>query len=263
MRRPWVLGTITWAYLAWSMIPVAYALRAALSATGDTPPEGFSLDPFRFAFDDPETVAALGQSVKLALLTVAISVPLGTGFALAFRHLPGRGWRWMRAGLLAGIAMPSIVLAMILLYLFAFVVKIGLTTQAQVVAHATLAIPFVTLVVLLRLLTFEDHVEEQAYDLGASPGQVVIRVLLPMLGPALAVACAVAFTISFNDLVLSRALCFPNECRTIPMFLYGGRALDDPSPVQFALAVTSVAASTALLVFGAFALARRRRAVSG
>jgi ABC-type spermidine/putrescine transport system permease subunit II len=254
-----VLATITWVYLAWSLVPVAYAVRASLSATGDTPPEGFSLDPFRFAFEDPETVAALAQSVRLALLTVVISVPLGTGFALAFRHLPGRAWRWMRAGLLAGIAMPSIVLAMVLLFLFAFVVKIGLNTQAQVIAHATLAIPFVTLIVLLRLLTLEDHLEEQAFDLGASPNQVVTRVLLPMLGPAIAVAAAVAFTISFNDLVLSRALCFPNECRTIPMFLYGGRALDDPSPVQFALAVSSVIASSALLALGAYALSRRRR----
>jgi spermidine/putrescine transport system permease protein len=254
-----VLGTITWAYLAWSFVPVAYALRAALSATGDTPPEGFSLEPFRFALEDEETVAALVQSVRLGLITVAISVPLGTGLALAFRHLPGRGWRWMRAGLLAGIAMPSIVLAMILLYLFGFVVRIGLSTQAQVIAHGTLAIPFVTLVVLLRLLSFEEHLEEQAFDLGAPPARVVTRVLLPMLGPAIAVAAAVAFTISFNDLVLSRALCFPNECRTIPMFLYGGRALDDPSPPQFALAVISVVASSALLLVGAFVVARARR----
>jgi len=252
-----VLGTVTWAYLAWSFIPVAYALRAALSATGDTPPEGFSLEPFRFALQNEGTVAALEQSVKLALLTVAISVPLGTGLALAFRHLPGRGWRWMRAGLLAGIAMPSIVLAMILLYLFGFVVRIGLTTQAQVIAHGTLAIPFVTLVVLVRLLSFEEHLEEQAFDLGAPPGHVVTRVLLPMLGPAIAVAAAVAFTISYNDLVLSRALCFPNECRTIPMFLYGGRALDDPSPSQFALAILSVLVSTTLLLVGAYAVGRR------
>lgn len=258
VRRPWALATVTWAYIGWSLVPVAYAIRAALSATGETPPEGLSLDPFRFVFEDAESVAALGQSLKLALVTVAISVPLGTGLALGFRHLPGRGWRWVRAGLLAGIAMPSIVLAMILLYLFGFVVRIGLSTQAQVIAHGTLAIPFVTLVIVLRLASLEEHLEEQAMDLGAPPGHVVSRVLLPMLGPAMAVAAAVAFTISYNDLVLSRALCFPNECRTVPMFLYGGRALDDPSPAQFALAVGSLLASTALLAVGAYVLGRRR-----
>ena len=258
VERPRVLAAVTWAYLAWSLVPVAYAVRAAISATGGTRPEGFSLEPFRFALRDEETVAALGQSVKLALITAAIAVPLGTSIALGLRHLPGRGWRWVGAGLLAGIAMPSIVLAMILLYLFAFVVKIGLSTQAQVVAHSTLAIPFVTLVILLRLASFEEHVEEQAFDLGAPPNDVVTRLLLPMLGPAIVVAAVVAFTISFNDLVLSRALCFPNECHTIPMLLYGGRGADDPSPAQFALAVLSVALSTALLAAGAYALARRR-----
>ena len=258
--RPRVLGVVTWAYIAWSLVPVAYAIRAALSASGGTPPEGFSLEPFGFALRDQETVAALVQSVRLALITVAISVPVGTSIALGLRHLQGRVWRWVRGGLLAAIAMPSIVLAMVLLYLFAFAVRIGLSTQAQVVAHATLAIPFVTLVILLRLASFEDHLEEQAFDLGAPPNDVVTRILIPMLGPAIAVAAAVAFTISFNDLVLSRALCFPSECHTIPMLLYGGRGESDPSSSEFALAVMSVMITTSMLAAGAFVLSRRRRA---
>ena len=256
--RPRVLAAVTWAYLVWSLAPVLYAVRVAFSATDLSPPEGFSLQPFRFALRDDDFVAALGQSAKLALITVVIAVPLGTALALALRHLRGRSWRWLQAGMLAAIAMPSIVFAMILLYLFAFVVKIGLSTQAQVIAHATLALPFVVLVVFLRVTTLEDHVEEQAFDLGAPPNQVVTRVLLPMLAPAIAVGAAVAFSISFNDLVLSRNLCFPNECRTVPMFLYGGRGVGDPPPDRFALAVLSVLISSTLLLIGAFALGRRR-----
>jgi spermidine/putrescine transport system permease protein len=258
LERPRVLATITWAYLAWSLVPVAYAIRAAFSATAATPPEGVSLESFRFIFRNRDFTAAMLQSVKLGLITVALAVPLGTSMALALRHLPGRGWRWVGAGLLAGIALPSIALAMILLYLFAFVVHIGLTTQAQVIAHITIAIPFVTLVILLRLATLEEHIEEQALDLGAPPNDVVRRVLLPMLGPAVGVACAVAFTLSFNDLVLSRALCFPNECRTVPMFLYGARGIGDPPPSAFALALVAMAVSGVVVFAGAFALARRR-----
>jgi ABC-type spermidine/putrescine transport system permease subunit II len=257
-NRPRVLAAVTWGYLTWSFLPVAYALRASLSATGDTPPTGFSLDPYRFALQGGETQAALLQSVKLGLITVAITVPIGTSLALAFRHLPGRVWRWLQAAVLMGIAMPPIVFAMILLYLFAFVFRIGLTTQAQVVGHGSLAIPFVTLVILIRLISLERHLEEQAQDLGAPPSEVVRRVLLPMLGPAIAVASAVAFTISFNDIVISRALCFPNECHTIPMLLYGGRSQDEPAPPAFALAVLSVAVTTAVLAVSVFALARRR-----
>jgi spermidine/putrescine transport system permease protein len=52
-----------------------------------------------------------------------------------------------------------------------------------VAAHATPAIPFVTLVVLLRLASFEDHLEEQAFDLGAPAERRGHAVLLPMLDP--------------------------------------------------------------------------------
>ena len=258
LERPRVLSAVTWAYLAWSFLPVAYALRASLNATGDTPAVGYSFDPYRFALQGGETQAALLQSVKLGLITVAIAVPIGTSLALAFRHLSGRAWRALRTTVLMGIAMPPIVFAMILLYLFAFVFRIGLTTQAQVVGHGSLAIPFVTLVILIRLASLERHIEEQAMDLGAPPTEVVRRVLLPMLGPAIAVASAVAFTISFNDIVISRALCFPNECHTIPMLLYGGRSQDEPPPSAFALAVVSTVVTTAVLAVCVYAFARRR-----
>jgi len=257
--RPRVLATVTWIYVAWSLVPVAYALRAAVSTTDISPPEGFSLEGFRFALRNPDFTSAMAQSVKLGLLTAVVAVPLGTALALGLRHLPERGWRWVRGGVLAGIALPSLVFAMILLYLFAFVVKIGLSTQAQAIAHVTVAIPFVTLVIWIRLVTLEENLEEQAFDLGAPPTDVVRRVLLPMLTPAMAVAAVVAFTVSYNDLVLSRALCFPNECRTIPMFLYGARGVGDSPPPAFALALMAMALSTVVLALGAAAATHRRR----
>ena len=259
-----VLGAVTWGYLAWSLIPVLYAIRASLSATGETPPEGFSLDPFRFALEGGETTAAFVQSMKLAVITVVVAVPLGTSLALALRHLRGRGWRLLGASLLAAVAIPPVATAMVLFYLFAFVFRIGLSTQAQLIGHITYALPFVALVVWVRLWFVDRSFEEQAVDLGAPPLDVVRRVLLPMLRPAIIVAAAVGFTLSFNQTVISRYLCFPNECRTIPVLLFGGRSQDDPPPSAFALAVLATVVSLLTLAVGVGAVrAARRHAAPG
>ncbi len=258
-----VLGSVTWGYLVWSLFPVLYALRASVNATGETPPEGFSLDPFRFALGGGETTAAFVQSMKLALITVAVAVPLGTSLAIALRHLAGRGWRILGAGLLASVAIPPVATAMVLFYLFAFVFRIGLSTQAQLIGHISYALPFVALVVWARLWFLDRSFEEQAVDLGAPPLDIVRRVLLPLLAPAIVVAATVAFTLSFNQIVISRYLCFPNECRTIPVLLFGGRSQDDPPPGAFALAVLATAVSLLTLAAGILAVrAARRRAGS-
>ena len=109
------------------------------------------------------------------------------------------------------------------MYLVLFASPFYLDTPAELLGHITLAIPFVALIVWIRMRLLDGTIEEQAADLGAPPGSVVVRVLVPLSVPALVVAATVAFAISFNELPISRYLCTPNECRTVPTLL-GGRA---------------------------------------
>jgi ABC-type spermidine/putrescine transport system permease subunit II len=166
--------------------------------------------------------------------------------------------------LIASIALPHAVFGIVLMYLVLFASPFHLDTPAQLVGHITLAIPFVALIVWIRMRLLDaTTVEEQAADLGAPPGSIVVRVLVPLSIPALVVAATVAFAISFNELPVSRYLCTPNECRTVPMLL-GGRAIGDVPPSEVAIGVVATLISLAILgvllaaVVGTRRVARRR-----
>lgn len=239
-----VLAAITWMYLAWSLLPVAIAIAGSLQVSSQ--PFALGLDAYRFALQDPDVRQAFAQSVWLAILTVVIAVPLGSALGLALAHLHGRGWRAMRLSLLFSVAMPHAVLAVMLFYLFAFVLNVPFTTIAQLIGHVTVALPFVTLILWTRLAFLDPTFEEQAADLGAPPRSAITRVLLPLCIPAIVVAATVAFALSFNEIPLSRYLCIPNECRTIPVML-GGRAQGEVPPPVLAISVMATLVSVPTL----------------
>ena len=258
MRRPWVLATVTWVYLGWSLLPLVVAVGASLDR-GPLGAGGLSLDAYRFAFESTETRAVFLHSARLAFATVAIAVPLGGALGIGLAHLRTRGWRALLIGLIALIALPHVAFGIVLQYLVLFATPYHLGWPSQLIGHVTLALPFVALIVWIRMRTLDRAVEEQAADLGAPPGAIVGRVLLPLAAPALVVAATVAFAISFNELPVSRYLCTPNECRTVPMILGGGRAAREVPPRQVAIGVVATLVSLAALgvLLGGLTGARR------
>jgi spermidine/putrescine transport system permease protein len=259
VRRAPALAAVTWGYLAWSLVPVLAAVVASLgggpfAALG----QPVSLDAYRFAIHDPVVGAAFVHSIRLALATVALAVPMGTALGMGLRHVRGRWWHGVRGSLLLIIALPHTALAVALFYLFAFVVRANLDATAQLAAHVTIALPFVTLIVWIRMLLLDPTYEEQAADLGSPPLSTLRRVLLPLCAPAILVGATVAFTLSFNEIPLSDLLCLPNDCRTVPVLLGAPRGGDVPA-TAYAISVVSTVVSLVALAIAIVAIRIGRR----
>nr|WP_322743736.1 ABC transporter permease subunit [Romeria gracilis] len=62
---------------------------------------------------------------------------------------------------------------------------------------------YVAVVVSSRLSGLNPHLEEAALDLGATPAQALVKVLLPQLAPAILAGCLLAFVLSMDDLLIS------------------------------------------------------------
>jgi spermidine/putrescine transport system permease protein len=200
------------------------------------------------------------QSVGLATTTAAVATPLGAGLALAFRYRRGRTSSAVAAVVVVAVATPQPVLAIAFFLVFVHLLTfVRLDTGAQLIAHVTLALPFVAVVTSLGLRPIGPEYEEMAMDLGASPSQTLRRVVFPLLAPTLIGAAVIAFVLSFDNLVLSDWLCFPASCRTIPLRLFGSALDADPRPNTFALGVTAMALTVLAMAACLWMLRRAQR----
>jgi putrescine transport system permease protein len=215
-----------------------------------------SLRWYHELFANEQLLGAAWLSVKVAALTASLAVVLGTLAAFALlRAGPLRSRALLSAMIGAPLVMPEIITGLSLLLLFVTLEQWwgwpagrGLTTI--VIAHATLAMAYVTVVVQSRLASFDRSLEEAALDLGATPATVFRRITLPLMLPALVSGWLLAFTLSWDDVVIAQFVAGPNSS-TLPMWVFSKLRLG-VSPEVNALATLVVVVVAIVLGVGAW-----------
>jgi len=198
------------------------------------PLKGFTLDWYEKVISSAPLLRSIWTSVQVAVGSSLVATVLGTMLALLLTRFEFR-----TKPLLAGLAalpliVPYVVLGVALLILFrALHVDLSLLTVGA--AHAVVALPFTTLIILARLLGFGNSLEEAAMDLGASYPGTLRLVILPIIAPSIIAAWLVAFTISFDEFALALFLAGPQP--TFPVFLFGQLRFAQTLPVLIAAAV--------------------------
>ena len=164
--------------------------------------------------------SALWVSLEVAAVSALLATLLGTLAALALVRAGRFAGRALFTALVyAPLVLPEVVTGLSLLLLFvALGLERGVWTVA--VAHTTLTISFVTLVVQARLVALDRRVEDAARDLGATPLDAFATVTLPLIAPAVAAGFLLAFTLSLDDLVLASFASGPGST-TLPMLVFG------------------------------------------
>ena len=156
--------------------------------------------------------------------------------------------------------MPEVLTGLSLLLLFVSLdMDRGFWTIT--IAHVTLTMCFVTVVVQSRLLTFDRSLEEAALDLGATPLRAFLFVTLPLIAPAVAAGWMLAFTLSLDDLVIASFTSGPGAT-TLPMRIYSQARLGVSPEINAActilIGVVAIAIVTASLVTKRGLVADRR-----
>ncbi|MCC5616796.1 ABC transporter permease [Nostoc sp. CHAB 5836] len=180
--------------------------------------QGFTLDWYRKLFSDDRILSALQNSMIVASCAVAISAVLGTLMAvgLARYEFPGKKLYWGVAYL--PLIIPDIAIAVAtLVCLAAFAIPLSLWTI--VAAHVVFCLAYVGLVVASRLTNLDPHLEEAALDLGATPTQAFIKVLLPQLMPGILAGCLLAFVLSLDDFLIA-SFTAGSGSNTLPMEIF-------------------------------------------
>ena len=226
------------AIYAFLHLPLLILAVFSVNASRFTAWEGFSLHWYAAMFADRDLLESAGNSLAIAVASMALSTAIGT---LAAYALWKRASNWLAGGLYLSLVTPEIVTGVSLLALFQWAfryVNFRLGMHTVILAHVSFSIAYVVVVVLARLRGFDPALEEAAQDLGATEFAAFGRVTLPYLAPAIAAAAMLAFTISIDDYVIT-SLVAGVDSQTLPMVIYA-MARRGVSPVLNAVSTTIV-----------------------
>ena len=170
-------------------------------------------------FQDRAMLEAAWVTLRIAVISATAATVLGTLAAIALVRLGRFRGRLLFSGMIyAPLVMPEVITGLSLLLLFVAVdVDRGFWTI--ILAHTTLTMCFVTVVVQSRLLSFDRSLEEAAMNLGCPPLKTFLTVTLPLIAPALASGWVLAFTLSLDDLVIASFTTGPGAT-TLPIRIY-------------------------------------------
>ncbi|WP_448600548.1 ABC transporter permease [Thermoleptolyngbya sp.] len=204
---------------------------------------GFSLQWYQRMFSDTRILSALMDSLSVALLAVGIAAVLGTLMAVGLARYKFPGKQLYQGISYLPLIIPDIAIAVATLVFLASL-AIPLSLWTVVAAHIVFCLAYIAVVVSTRLTGMNPHLEEAALDLGATPFQAFIKVLLPQLMPAIISGCLLAFVLSMDDLLIS-SFTAGGGTTTLPMEIFS-RVRTGVKPDINALSVVLILASGTL-----------------
>ena len=180
---------------------------------------GWSTRWYAALLNDSAMLEAAWTSLRIAFLSATVATVLGTLAAVALvRGGRFRGRIAFSGMVYAPLVMPEIITGLALLLLFV-AIDIDRGFWTVTLAHSTVTMCFVTVVVQSRLLSFDMSLEEAARDLGCTPLKAFLTVTLPLILPAVAAGWMLAFTLSLDDLVIASFTTGPGST-TLPIRIY-------------------------------------------
>jgi putrescine transport system permease protein len=180
---------------------------------------GFSTQWYAALLSNQPLLDAAWISLRIAFISALLATLLGTLAAIALvRHGRFRGRALFTGMIYAPLVMPEVITGLSLL-LFFVAVDLDRGFWTVTLAHTTLTMCFVTVIVQARLVAFDRSLEEAAMDLGAPPLKTFLVITLPLIAPSVAAGFLLAFTLSLDDLVLASFTSGPNAT-TLPMRIY-------------------------------------------
>lgn len=166
------------------------------------PPPGFTLKWFGVTLNRPDVWDALLLSLRVAAISTAIAMVLGTMTAAAVSRSRFFGRETISLLVILPIALPGIITGISLRSAFSLM-DIPFSTWTIVLGHATFCIVVVYSNAVARFRRTSGALIDAAMDLGADGVQTFRMVILPNIGTALLAGGMLAFALSFDEVIVT------------------------------------------------------------
>ena len=163
---------------------------------------GFSLRWYQHMLESRDMMEALYTTFSVALLATLISTVTGTIAAIGISKSKKVVRDVIEQVNNLPMMNPEIVTAIGFMLLFiTFRVEKGYVTM--LLAHIAFCIPYVMLSVMPKVRSLDPNLANAAMDLGATPMQALIKVIVPQITPGIISGALIAFTMSVDDFIIS------------------------------------------------------------
>ena len=208
------------------------------------PMPGLSLRWYEDFFLTDRWQGALRNSIFVASSTTVLATILGTLAALGLSRSNFPFRTAVMSMLISPIVVPVVITAVGMYFFYADVGLLN-TYTGLILAHTTLAAPFVVITVTATLIGFDHSLSRAPPGLGAPPITVFFKVILPLILPGMISGALFAFGTSFDEVVVVLFVASPEQ-RTLPKVMFAG-IREMISPTITAAATVLILVSIAML----------------
>lgn len=178
---------------------IVFSFNEGKSLTGFT---GFSLRWYKHMFEKGDMLEALYTTFSIALIATFVSTFVGTLSAIGLSKSKKLIRDLMEQVDNLPMMNPEMVTAIGFMLLFiTFGVEKGYMTM--LLAHIAFCIPYVILSVMPKIRSLDPNLADAAMDLGATPWQALVKVIIPQITPGIVAGALIAFTMSVDDFIIS------------------------------------------------------------
>ncbi|WP_432256969.1 ABC transporter permease [Limimaricola sp. AA108-03] len=198
---PWIYVALAFGFI---YLPVgALVLFSFQGGTLPVPPfDGPSLHWYRAVLSNRDLMAALANSLMVALGSAALACTLGflAAYGLARHVLPGSGL--VRALLIAPMTVSYLIVGLgLLIVLNRLGLPLSLATAG--LGHVVINLPLCFAIIYGSMGAQQQNAERAARDLGANEARVIWFVTVPMLAPAILAAFFLSVTLSWDEFIIA------------------------------------------------------------
>ena len=254
-RASLLLKTAAVAGLLFMHLPILLIFLYAFTTEDKSyvfPPPGLTLDWLAVTWNRPDGWDALGLPLRVASVSTATAIVLGTLCAAAVSRARFFGREAISLLVILPIALPGIITDISLRSAFN-ILDIPFSTFTIILGHATFCVVVVYNNEIARFRRLSGSLIEASSDLGATGFLTFRYVILPNLGTALLAGGMLAFALSFDEVIVTTFTA--RQQQTLPIWMLEELVRPRQRPVTNVVAMVVVLV-TFLPILGAYYLTR-------
>ncbi|MER8810683.1 ABC transporter permease [Mesorhizobium australicum] len=223
------------------------------------PPPGVTTQWFAVTWNRPDVWEALSLSVRVAAMSTAIALVLGTLCAGAVSQTKFFGRETISLLVILPIALPGIITGIALRSAFSLA-EIPFSFWTIVLGHATFCVVVVYNNAVARFRRTSGSMIEASMDLGADGFQTFRHVVLPNIATALLAGGMLAFALSFDEVIVTTFTA--GQQQTVPIWMLEELIRPRQRPVTNVVAMVVVLVTLLPILF-AYYLTRDGDQIAG